>query len=113
MATVSVDGTVTVSPSAPDYLAHERRPQGCLRTLSKRGWEQRLAPLAQHMAERRLGCARGYAGAPLRRLDLEGLREALSNLLREGDSYDDALLIMELVIEGAEPARVAAERGVT
>lgn len=115
MATVHADPSVDVSSSAPasasDYLAQERRLQGCLRTLRARGWQQRLAPLAQHMAERHLVCARGYAGAPLHRLDLHTLREALSSLLREGD--EDGCLIFELVIEGAEPAAVAAERGVS
>jgi hypothetical protein len=55
--------------------------------------------------------ARGYAGAPVRHLNLELLREALSRLLRaEGES---ASLIVELVVNGREPAQVARERGVS
>jgi hypothetical protein len=53
-----------------------------LRTLHARGWEDRLQPLATHMARQRLVRARGYAGALLPQLDLEVLREALRNFLR-------------------------------
>jgi hypothetical protein len=53
----------------------------CVRSTS-RGWEQRLQPLATHMAAQRLVRARGYAGAPVRQLDLVLLREALTRLLR-------------------------------
>jgi hypothetical protein len=38
------------------------------------------------------------------------LREALSRLLRE--EWEDASLIVQLVVEGIEPAVVVAERGV-
>jgi hypothetical protein len=46
------------------------------------GWQQHGAPLAQHMTEKRPVRARGNAGAPLRHLDLDVLREVLSPLLR-------------------------------
>jgi hypothetical protein len=39
------------------------------------------------------------------------LREALSRLLPE--EWEDASLIVQLVVEGIEPAVVAAERGVS
>jgi hypothetical protein len=63
------------------------------------------------MAERRLVRARGDAGAPLRRLDVDTLRKALSRMLRE--EWEDGYLIYQLVVEGAEPGQVAAERGVS
>src|SRR5438067_9410495 len=114
MATVPADRSLGVSSSvsASHDLAHldERRPQVGPRA---RGWQQRLAPLAQHMAERRLVCARGYAGAPLHRLDLEVLRDALGNLLRDPEAWEDGYLIYHIVVEGAEPATTAAGRGVS
>jgi hypothetical protein len=53
--------------------------------------------------------ARGHVGAPLRHLDLEVLRTALSQMLSQDD--DDGYLVYQLVVEGADPAQVAAERG--
>ena len=44
-------------------------------------------------------------------MDVELLREALSRLLRHDD--DQGSLICRLVVEGAEPAVAAAERGVS
>jgi hypothetical protein len=90
--------------------AHERHLRQCLRALQVCGWE-RLAPLAQHIAEKRLvrGCE--DSGAPLRRLDVHTLRAALSRMLSQND--DDGYLIYQLVVEGAEPAQVAAEWGVS
>ena len=49
-------------------LADSRRLEACLRALGACGRE-RLAPLAQHMAEKRLVRARGDASALLRHLD--------------------------------------------
>ena len=67
--------------------------------------------MAHHMAMKRLVRARGDIGAPLRHLDVHTLREALSRMLcHEGE---DGYLIYQLVVEGAEPAQVAAERGVS
>jgi hypothetical protein len=63
-------------------LEYERRLQGCLDALSRPGWQKRLTPLGEHMARQRLVRARGYAGAPLRHLDLDVLGEALGRLLR-------------------------------
>jgi hypothetical protein len=44
-------------------------------------------------------------------LDLEVLREALSRPL--GQEWEDASLIVQLIVEGSKPALVAAERGVS
>jgi hypothetical protein len=63
------------------------------------------------MAAKRLVRARGDAGAPLRHLDVQVLRKALSRMLSQDD--DDGYLIFQLGVEGTEPALVAAERGVT
>jgi hypothetical protein len=46
----------------------------------------------------------------LRHLDVYTLRAALSRML---SLDDDGYLIYQLVVEGAEPAQVAAERGVS
>ena len=105
--------TAQASPDVSpfDHLAQQRRLEECLRALHARGWEQRLAPLAQHLATQKLVRARGYAGAPVRQLDLELLREALTRLLR--DQWDAGSLIMRLVVEGQEPAVVATDRSVS
>ena len=95
----------------PDHLAQEGRMQDALRALSAPGWEQRLQPLATHMAAQRLVCARGYIGTPVRHLDLGLLREALCRLLRA--EWEDASLIVELIVNGTDPAQVAARRGVS
>ena len=104
-----------LSPSpavlAPDHRAQERRTQDALRALSAPEWEQRLQPLAVHMVDRRLVRARSEEGAALRHLDLDVLPEALSQLLRA--EWESASLIVELVVEGADPAVLTAERGVS
>ena len=51
------------------------------------------------------------AGAPLRHLDPEVLRAALCRRLSE--QWEGGSLIYQLVVEGAEPAAVAVERGVS
>ena len=48
---------------------------------------------------------------PVQHLDPQMQREALSRLLR--DDWDAAFLIVPLVVEGADSAQVAAERGVS
>jgi hypothetical protein len=97
---------------APDAVgAHEQRMQHALHTLSSAGWERRLAPLAQHMAAQCLVRSCGYAGAPMRQLDLTLLREALSRLLRA--EWAGASLIVELVVNGTDPAQVATARSVS
>jgi hypothetical protein len=63
------------------------------------------------MIERRLVRARGDACAPLRHLDLQVLRGALGRLLRE--ECEDEFMIYQLVVEGMDPALVAAERAVS
>jgi hypothetical protein len=60
------------------------------------------------MAAQHLVRARGAAGAPLRHLDLEVLRAVLSRLLHQ--EWEDASLIAALVVDGTEPALVAADR---
>jgi hypothetical protein len=97
--------------SSHDHLAHERQVQQCLHALQARGWEQRLAPLAQHMAQQHLVRGRGYAGVPLRRLDVEVLRTALSQMLSQ--DWEEASLILQLVVDGMNSAQIAAERGVS
>ena len=105
MAAISADPDRSASgPLAP------RRLDECLRALEACATEC-LAPLAQHMANARLVRGRGDIGAPLRRLDVQVVRKALSRMLyHEGE---DGYLIYQLVVEGAEPAQVAAERGVS
>jgi hypothetical protein len=98
MATVHADSHVASS----EYLAHQRRLEQCLRALQTRGWEQRLQPLATHMIEKRLVRARGDAGAPLRHLEPDVLRTALSRLLSQDD--DDGYLVYQLVVEGPKGA---------
>jgi hypothetical protein len=94
-----------------EHLAHEQRRGECLRALKACGWG-RLQPLAAHLVEKRLVRARGHAGAALRHLNLGVLREALSRLLSQDDD-DGGYLIYQLVVEGADPVAVAAERGVS
>jgi hypothetical protein len=63
------------------------------------------------MIEKRLVRARSHAGAPLRHLDLEVLREAVGRLLAQ--DWENGSLICQLMIDGADPAEVARERGVS
>jgi hypothetical protein len=106
MATIYADPDIPASGP----LGDGRRLDECLRALEACGRE-RLAPLAQHMAQKRLVRARGDVGAPLRHLDIHTLREALRRMLRQDD--DAGYLIVRLVVEGAEPDQVAAEQGVS
>ena len=76
--------------SASGRLAHERRLQHC--AMRARGWQQHVASLAQHMAEKRLVCTGGDAGAPLRHLDLDVLREALRGSPDRSVAVGSALL---------------------
>jgi hypothetical protein len=103
--------TVDAAPASRfDHLAQQRRLDEALRTLHARGWEERLQPLATHMAAQRLVRARGYAGGPARQIDREVLRAALCSLLRR--KWDQGHLIVQLVVQGLEPAQVATERGI-
>jgi hypothetical protein len=99
--------------SSCDHLAHEHEHglEECLRALHAPGWADRLHPLAAHMSAQGVVRAPGFACPPVRRLDLELLREGLAHLLRR--KRDAASLIIELVVEGADPAHMAAERGVS
>ena len=104
-------GQARSSASRFGHGVEQRRLDECLHALGATGWEQRLAPLAQHMTTQRLVRSCGYSGGYLRQLDLTMLHEALSGLLR--DQWDVGSLILQLVVEGQEPAHVAAERGVS
>jgi hypothetical protein len=77
--------------------------------LRDAGWEQRLAPLAQHMAQQQLVRAARRPGGSVRPLDLERLRTALCSLVHHHP--DRGYLVVELTVEGREPAQVATERG--
>jgi hypothetical protein len=68
-------------------------------------------PLAQHMAQQHLVRGRHHAGATLRHLDVDVLRTALSQMLTQ--QWDDGYVVFQLVVEGQDPAAVAAERGVS
>jgi hypothetical protein len=60
-------GTAQAPHVSPfDQRARQRRLEEALRRLHGRGWEQRLARLAQHMSAQRLVRSCGYAGAPVR-----------------------------------------------
>jgi hypothetical protein len=98
-----------------DHQAQQQRhsTDAALRVLHAPGWELRLAPLAQHMAAQRLVRARSEAGAPLRHLDVKTLRTALNRMLNQHDGEQEGLLVYQLVVDGADPAHVAAERGVS
>jgi hypothetical protein len=106
MAPIYVDPGIAASGPPAD----RQRLDECLRALEACG-KERLTPLAQHMAVKRLVRARGDAGAPLRHLDVQVLRKALSRMLYH--EWEDGYLIYQLVVDGAEPGQVAAERGVS
>ena len=87
-----------------------RQLQACIHSLHSRGWQERLTPVAQHMAARSLVQGRNQDGGPMRRLDLEVLRDALAGPLHEGD--DDGLLVYQLAVADPDPAYVARQRGI-
>jgi hypothetical protein len=60
--------------SSFDPLTQEQRMQRPWRTINRDGWRQRLAPLAEHMGNRRLLGARSDRGAALALRDLDRLR---------------------------------------
>jgi hypothetical protein len=74
-----------LAADATDHQARERHLAACARTLEVRGWQQRLAPLAETLVRLHLVHARNEHGTPVRRLDAQMLRETLCRLLREGD----------------------------
>jgi hypothetical protein len=80
------------------------------RILNGHGWRERLAPLAQHMGNRRLVRARSDRGTVLALLDLDTLHEALMCLQRHDPSQ--AYLIIALVVENAPADVVAADMGI-
>ena len=80
------------------------------RILNGHGWRERLAPLAQHMGNRRLVRARSDRGTALALLDLDTLHEALMWLQRHDPSQ--AYLIIALAVENAPADVVAADVGI-
>jgi hypothetical protein len=102
---------VTTHVWAADQRAREHHLRACVRSLETRGWQQRLAPLAEAMVRLRLVRGRNEQGAPVRHLDAELLRATMCRLVAEGD--DSAYLVYQLVVEGMDAAWVAAERGVS
>ena len=77
--------------SSFDHLAQEWHMQRALRIINGYGWRERLAPLAQHMGNRRLVRARSDRGTALALLDLDTLHEAPMRLQRHDPSqaYQD------------------------
>ena len=96
--------------SSFDPLAQEQRMQRAWRILNGHGWRERLAPLAQHMGNRRLVRARSDRGTALALLDLDRLHEALLRLQRHEPSQ--AYLIIALAVENASADVVAADVGI-
>ena len=81
--------------------------QRAWRIINGHGWRERLAPLAQHMGNRRLVRARSDRGTALALLDLDTLHEALMRLQRHDPSQ--AYLIIALAVENAPADVVAAD----
>jgi hypothetical protein len=96
--------------SSFDHLAQEWHMQRALRIINGYGWRERLAPLAQHMGNRRLVRARSDRGTALALLDLDTLHEALMRLQRHDPSQ--AYLISALAVENAPADVVAADVGI-
>ena len=84
--------------------------QRALRAINGRGWRQRLAPLAEHLGNRRRVRARSERGAALALLDLDTLREALARLLWHTPAH--GYLVVTLAVENAPADVVASEVGV-
>ena len=84
--------------------------QRALRAIDGHGWRQRLAPLAEHMGNRRLVRARSDRGAALDLLDLDRLPEALMRVQRH-DPVQAYLLVVALAVENAPADVVAADVG--
>lgn len=103
--------TTVASPhvSSLDHLAQEQHMQRALRPIDGHGWRERLAPLAQHMGNRRLVRARSDRGTALALLDLDRLREALMRLQRHDPIQ--AYLVVALAVENAPAEVVAADVG--
>jgi hypothetical protein len=106
--------STATGPAVPrsDTLAEEQRRQGVLRALGGRAWQQRLAPLAQHMAGRRLIRARSDRGAALAfsALNLDVLREALLRLLQH--SPEQAHLLVAVALSDSDEDTPTDVRGV-
>jgi hypothetical protein len=81
-----------------------------LRTINEPGWRQRLAPLAEHMGNRRLVRSRSDRGGALAVLDLDTLQQALVRLV--GLAPTQGYLVLRLALENAPADIVAAETGI-
>jgi hypothetical protein len=81
--------TAATTETSPEVLAIEHRMERAMRILTGDGWRSRLAPLAEHMGNRRLVRARSDCGAALALLSLDLLQVALMRLLqtRPGEGY--------------------------
>ena len=88
------------------FLAVERRMQRATRIVTGDGWRARLAPLAEHMRNRRMIRARSDHGAALALLDLGTLHVALMRLLQHNPSQ--GYLVVRLAVENA-PAEVVEQ----
>ena len=69
-----------------------------------------LAPLAEHMGNRRLVRARSDRGAALALLDLDTLQQALARLLRH--DLLQGYMVVALAVENAPADVVASETGI-
>jgi hypothetical protein len=96
--------------ASPEALATERRMQRTMRIVNGNGWRQRLAPLAEHMGNRRMIRARSDCGAALALLDLGTLQVALLRLLQHKPSQ--GYLVVRLAVDNAPAAVVVAETGI-
>lgn len=105
--------TAAPRPAAhtPERDAHQCHREACARALEGPRWQQRLAPLAEHMVRMRLVRGQNEHGAPARKINGEILRETMCRLLRAGD--ENAYLAYDLVVEAVDPQWLAAERGVS
>jgi hypothetical protein len=74
-------GCADLDVTSAKRLAAERRMQRTWRTINEDGWRHHLAPLAEHMGNRRVIRARSDRGAALALLDLDTLQQALARLL--------------------------------
>jgi hypothetical protein len=102
--------TAATTAASAEALAVERRMERAMRTLTGDGWRSRLAPLAEHMGNRRMVRARSDCGGALALLSLDLLQAALMRLLQHkpGEGY----LVVRLAVENAPAEAVAAETGI-
>jgi hypothetical protein len=104
MARATADPAV----ASPEPVAEDM--QRVVRTITANGWRQRLAPLAEHLSNRRMVRARSDCGAALALLNLDMLQVALMRLLQNKPSQ--GYLVVRLAVENAPAEGVAAETGI-